>query len=147
MEEFEARLVAAYQAWHDSRGRAPERFFALYADNIELHSVLDASLAAETGGPFVGKPAALAYFAAIAESWEMVGARTDAFVARGNTVVWVGHAAWRNLKTLRTVSGPKVDVWTARGAMAVHFLEVFDSYGCARALGLVDPPAEGSPVR
>jgi ketosteroid isomerase-like protein len=142
MQEFEVRLAAAYQAWHESRGRTPERFFALYADEIELHSILQASFPDTMRGPFIGKPAAIKYFAAIAEQWEMVEARVDDLVARGDKIVGVGRASWRNLKTLRLVSGPKVDVWTVRDGLAVHFLEMFDSYGCARALGLVDPPRE-----
>ena len=142
MEQFEPRLVAAYEAWHQTRGRSPDRFFALYADDIELHSILEASLLDDMRGPFLGKPAAIAYFAAIAEQWEMVDASTDGFIARGDRIVWVGRAAWRNLKTLRVVSGPKVDVWTVRDGLAVHFLEMFDSFGCARALGIVDPPEE-----
>lgn len=142
MEEFERRLIAAYEAWHGSRGRALEHFFALYAEEIELHSILEASLADKMGGPFIGKPAALAYFAVIAEQWEMLEARLDKVVARDDTVVCIGQAAWRNLKTLRVVAGPKVDVWTVRDGLAVRYLELFDSYGCARALGLVDPPEE-----
>jgi len=140
MEEFEARLAAAYQSWHASRGRTPEAFFALYDDDIELHSILEASLTDSMRGPFIGKGAALAYYTAIAEAWEMIAARADHFVARGDKVVVVGQAAWRNLKTLRVVDGPKVDVWTHRDGLAVHFLEMFDSYGTARALGVVDPP-------
>src|SRR6478735_3066267 len=103
MEEFESRLAAAYQAWHESRGRTPDRFFSLYADDIELHSILEASLGDAMRGPFVGKDAAIAYFAAIAEQWEMIEARIDKIVARGETIVCVGHARWRNLKTLRLV--------------------------------------------
>src|SRR6478736_7179466 len=105
MDEFESRLAAAYQAWHESRGRTPDRFFSLYADDIELHSILEASLGDAIQGPFVGKDAAIAYFAAIAEQWEMVEARIDKIVARGETIVCVGHAKWRNLKTLRLVAG------------------------------------------
>jgi ketosteroid isomerase-like protein len=142
MEEFEARLAAAYQAWHESRGRTPDRFFALYSESIELHSILEASLLEAIRGPFVGKQAAIAYFAAIAEQWEMVEAGLETIVARGDRVVCVGHATWRNLKTLRLVSGPKVDVWTVRDGLAVHYLEMFDSYGCARALGVIDWPVE-----
>lgn len=138
MEEFEARLVAAYEAWHASRGRSPEAFYALYADDIELRSILDtARIDNEMRGPFIGKPAAIAYFTAIAEAWEMIEARADRFVAEGDTVVVIGHAAWRNLKTLRVVDGPKVDIWTVRAGQASHYLEMFDSYGTARALGLV----------
>ncbi len=140
MEEFEARLAAAYDAWHASRGRAPEAFFALYGEDIELHSILEASLMDAMRGPFIGKSSALAYFTAIAEAWEMIEARTDSIVVRGDKAVVVGHATWRNLKTLRVVDGPKVDVWTVRDGLAVNYLEMFDSYGTARALGVVDPP-------
>ena len=143
MDEFEARLAAAYEAWHASRGKTPERFFELYAEDIALHSILEASLLEQMRGPFIGKQAALAYFTAIAEAWEMIEARLDTLVARGDTVVAVGHATWRNLKTLRVVDGPKVDVWTVRDGLAVHFLEMFDSYGTALALGVIDPPGEG----
>ena len=73
----------------------------------------------------------------------MVDARTDGFLARGDPIVWTGHATWRNVRTLRVVDGPKVDVWTVRDGLAVHFLEMFDSYGTARALGIVDPPEAG----
>ena len=138
MEEFEARLRGAYDAWHSTRGRTPDRFFELYADDVELHTILEASLMNEMSGPFIGKPAAIAYFAAIAEQWEMIEATTEAFVARDFTVVWIGRAKWRNLKTLRLVNGPKVDVWTVRDGLAVEFLEMFDSYGTARALGMID---------
>jgi ketosteroid isomerase-like protein len=140
MEDFEARLAAAYQAWHASRGRTPEHFFALYGEDIELHSILEASLTGDTGGPFIGKSAAIAYFTAIAEAWEMMAARADSFVARDDKIVVIGHATWRNRRTLRVVDGPKVDVWTVRDGQAVHFLEMFDSYAAARALGVVDPP-------
>jgi ketosteroid isomerase-like protein len=142
MEQFEVRLAAAYEAWHESRGRTPDRLFALYADEIELHSILEASLLEAIRGPFVGKQAAIKYFAAIAEQWDMIDARLDHLVACDDKVVAVGHATWRNLKTLRFVSGPKVDVWTVRDGLAVHLLEMFDSYGFARAIGLVDPPPE-----
>ena len=139
MDDFEARLRAAYDAWHSTRGRSPDRFFELYADDVELHSILEASVLADAmRGPFIGKPAALAYFAAIAEQWELVDASTEAFVARDDKIVWIGHATWRNLKTLRLVDGPKIDVWTVRDGLAVHFIELFDSYGTARALGLID---------
>jgi len=141
MEDFEARLTAAYHAWHTSRGRAPEKFYELYADDVELHSVLDeARIDEQMRGPFIGKAAAIAYFTAIAEAWEMIEASADAFIARDDKVVVVGRSKWRNLKTLRIVEGPKVDVWTVRDGRAVHYLEMFDSHGVARALGVVDPP-------
>ena len=142
MDEFEELLAAAYQAWHESHGRTPDRFFSLYSESIELHSILEASLSDSMRGPFIGKPAAIAYFAAIAEQWEMLEARIEAIVARDDKLVCIGHASWRNRQTLRAVTGPKVDVWTVRDGLAVQFLEMFDSYGCARALGMIDWPTE-----
>ena len=46
----------------------------------------------------------------------------------------------RNLRTLRLVDGPKVDIWTVRDGQAVHYFEMFDSYAAACALGVIDPP-------
>jgi hypothetical protein len=72
----------------------------------------------------------------------MLDAAVEAIVARDDRVVCIGRASWRNLKTLRLVTGPKIDVWTIRDGLAVHYLEMFDSYGCARALGVIDWPTE-----
>jgi ketosteroid isomerase-like protein len=139
MDGFEARLTAAYDAWHASRGRTPDRFFALYDDTIEIRSILDTALPGEPSrGPYFGKDAALFYYTAVAEAWEMLEGRTDTIVARGDTLVWIGHATWRNLRTLHVVSGPKIDVWTVRDGLAVRFFEIYDSYGAARAMGLIE---------
>lgn len=142
VDEFEVKLAAAYAAWTTSRGRQPAAFYDLYADDIELHSVLEGSLSQHDAGPFIGKAAALGYFIAIAERWEMLELRTDGFARGADTVIWHGHSAWRNMKTLRVVAGPKADIWTVRGGRAVRLLEIYDSYGFARAIGLVDPPPE-----
>lgn len=143
MDEFEARLAAAYDAWHASRGRTPERFFDLYADDIKLR-FFDAPLGDRPRpGPFIGKPATLAYFTAIAEALEMLEGSTEAIVARHDKVVWIGRIAWRNHKTLRVVSGPKVAVWTVRDGLAVDCLDLFDSYGACWAMG----PIEGVDAR
>jgi ketosteroid isomerase-like protein len=139
MDEFEARLTTAYDAWHASRGRTPDRFFALYDDGIEMRSILDTALPGEPyRGPYFGKHAALAYYTALAEAWEMLEGRTEAIVARGDTLVWIGHVTWRNLRTLRVVSGPKIEVWTVRDGLAVRFFEIYDSYGTAKAWGLIE---------
>lgn len=140
MEAFKQKLIAAYAAWIDSKGRQPEGFLDLYAEDIEIHSVIGNSLPAHDAGPFVGRRAALGYFVAIAERWEMVELTTHGFATNEDTIVWYGHSAWKNRRTLRTVAGPKADIWTVRGDEAVRMLEIYDSYGFARAIGLVDPP-------
>jgi ketosteroid isomerase-like protein len=140
MDSFETDLAAAYAAWIDSRGRRPDLFFDLYADDVELHSVLSVSLAAYIRGPFIGRREALNYFVAIAESWEMVEMRTEGIARGPDTVIWHGQSHWRNRKTLRAIAGPKVDIWTVRDGKAVRMLELYDTYGFAWATGLLDPP-------
>lgn len=140
MDVFETDLAAAYAAWIESRGRRPDLFFGLYAEDVELHSVLSASLGAHIRGPFIGRREALNHFVAIAESWEMVEMRTDGFTRGQDTVIWHGQSHWRNLKTLRSVSGPKADIWTLRDGKAVRLVEIYDSFGFAWATGLLDPP-------
>jgi ketosteroid isomerase-like protein len=114
------------------RAAAPDRFISLYAEGIELHSILEAPLCSAIARPVRGQGERRSPISA--SDRRAVGddrARLDDVVARGDKVVCVGHATWRNLKTLRVVSGPKVDVWTVRDGLAVHYLEMFDSYGCA----------------
>ena len=137
---FKERLAAAYAAWADSKGKAPQLLFELMDRDIELHSVLETSLSDDPlGKGYRGKPAVLNYFAAIAESWEMVALETEAIVAEGDHVVWYGRAQWRNRKNLRVLDSPKADIWTERDGKAVRCMEMFDSYAFAAVTGRIDP--------
>lgn len=68
----------------------------------------------------------------------MLEGSTKAIVARDDKVVWIGRIAWRNYKTLRVVSGPKVAVGTVRDGLAVDCLDLFDSYGACWAMGQIE---------
>lgn len=142
-DEFKRRLEVAYAEWDKSAGRTPQLFFDMMDEAIELHSVLESQFPTDPlAGPFLGKPAVLAYYAGIAESWELLDCRTDRIVGEGDTVVWTGHVRWRQRQTLRLFDTPKVDVWTVWNGKAIRYLEMFDSCAYARAVGLIDPPAE-----
>ena len=142
IEDFKRRLEAAYAEWDRSGGRTPQLFFELMDEAIEFHSILEREFPGEPlSGPFIGKSAVLAYFTAIAESWELLSARTDRVVADGDTVVHIGRARWRNRQTLRLLDSPKVDVWTVWNGKAIRYLEMFDGCAYARAIGVIDPPA------
>jgi ketosteroid isomerase-like protein len=146
-EDFRQRLAAAYDAWGTSAGTTPAQFFDLMDEAIEFHTVLEREFPRDPlSGPFSGRAAVIGYWTAIAESWELVSSKTDAIVADGDRVVWVGRVRWRNRRTLRELVTPKVDIWTVWRGRAIRYLEMFDSAGYARAAGHLDAPA-ASPVR
>jgi ketosteroid isomerase-like protein len=139
--DFRQRLEAAYDAWGASGGTTPARFFELMDDSIEFHSILERAFPSDRlSGPFNGKSAVIGYWAAIAESWELVSSRTEAIVGEGDRVVWIGRVRWRHRRTLREMATPKVDIWTVWQGRAIRYLEMFDSASYARAVGLTDPP-------
>lgn len=140
MSTFKDSLAKAYAAWGDSKGKTPQHFFALMDEGIRLRSVLRDELSSNPlGKGFLGKGQVLDYFAAIAESWELLELQTDALVEEGDRVVWVGSVRWRNRKTMRVLDTPKADIWTHNGTRATDFIEIYDSFGFAKAVGLVNP--------
>ena len=142
-EDFKARLGVAYDDWSASGGTTPARFFDLMDEAIEFHSNLEREFPTDPlSGPFLGKAAVIRYWAAIAESWEMISSRTETIVGDGDRLVWIGRVRWRHRRTLRELETPKVDVWTLWKGRAIRYFEMIDSLSYARAIGAVDPVAE-----
>lgn len=140
-DDFRGRLEAAYRGWDSSGGKTPQLFFELMDEAIEFHSILESEFPTDPlGGPFIGKPAVLAYYTGIAEGWELISSKTERIVGEGDTIVWIGHVRWRQRRTLRLLDSPKVDVWSVWNGKAIRYLEMFDSCGYARAIGAIDPP-------
>ena len=139
--QFRQRLAAAYDAWGASCGTTPAAFFELMDEGIEFHSILERAFPCDRlSGPFNGKAAVIGYWAAIAESWELVSSRTEAILGEEDRVVWIGRVRWRHRRTLREMTTPKVDIWTVWQGRAIRYFEMFDSASYARAIGLTDPP-------
>ena len=136
-----SKLAAAYAEWHESRGTTPQHFFALMAEDILVHSILENSFGSEPlGRRFSGRSEVISYYALLAESWEMVSASTEAILVEGNRAVWIGKACWRSRKTLRQIDSPKVDVWTfTDDGLATELFEMYDSYPYAVLTGQVSP--------
>ena len=130
VQQFRDRLAAAYDAWGASGGTTPAQFFELMDEAIEFHSVLEREFPCDAvSGPFCG------YWTAIAESWEMLSSRTEAMVAEGDRLVWIGRVRWRHRRTLRELETPKIDVWTVWQDRAIRYYEMIDSASYARATG------------
>lgn len=140
IDEFRQRLAAAYDDWNSTGGQSPAAFFALMDEAIVFRTVLETAFPHDPlSGPFMGKRSVIAYWTAIAESWQMISSRADRLVAEGDTLVWHGEVRWRHRRTLRELATPKVDVWTVFQGRAIRFFEMIDSMAYARAIGETVP--------
>ena len=145
IDEFRQRIDAAYAGWGTSHGTTPAAFFDLMDEAIEFRTVLERAFPQDPlSGPFLGKVSVIGYWTAIAESWDLVTSRTEALVAEADRVVWYGQIHWRNRRTLREFTSPKVDVWTVWQGRAVRYFEMFDTAAYALAAGIADPSAEAA---
>ena len=127
------RLADAYRIWSESNGKVSDAWFGLIDDRVQLRSVLKPELPDDLAAEWDSPSGVRDYFATIARDWEMDYYRVDRIVDGGDDVVVVGHCAWRNRATGRSVDTPKVDVWRFEDGRAVSYLEMFDSLGFIRA--------------
>jgi uncharacterized protein len=130
-------LANAYASWSESKGASADGFLALLADDVEMRSVLSPELSDDLAANRLTKAEAEDYFAVIARDWDMVSYDVDRFIGDGDNIVMVGRCHWRHKATGREVDSPKVDIWHFEGGKATSFLEMFDSLGFARAVGIV----------
>ena len=137
------RLKDAYATWSDSKGADTDPWHALFADRIEMRSVLDPDMPDDLAAHRVSKAAAMEYFQTLGRDWEMIEFLPDRFIDGGDDVVMVGRCAWRNRATGKIVDTPKVDIWHFENGKAVTFLEMFDSLAFMRAIPFGDAMGVG----
>jgi ketosteroid isomerase-like protein len=128
-----AALQATYRRWSDTRGGSAPEVLELFADEIEMRSVLDSELPSELGGTHRSRAEAAAYFAALNRDWEMLYYDVERFIAEGDEVVMVGRCGYRNKTTGRELHTPKVDLWHFENGRATRFSEYYDTLGLATA--------------
>ena len=63
------------------------------------------------------------YLDGLTRDWEMIFYRIDDYIAQGDRVVAIGSTSWRNKKTRKIVTTPKVDIWRMKNGKAVEFSE------------------------
>jgi ketosteroid isomerase-like protein len=132
------QLRKAYAIWSESKGAVSDPWLDLFADQIELRSVLTPDLPDDFAALRHSRAGAMEYFQTLARDWEMIAFDVDRFVDGGDDVVMVGRCAWRNRATGRIVDSPKVDVWRFEDGKAVTFMEMFDSLAFMRAIPFGD---------
>ena len=131
------QLADAYRQWRASKGKNVDQVIGLMADEIEMRSVLDPDLPNDLAGDRKSREEAREYFEVVARDWEMIDYAEDKIVGDGDTVVWIGSCHWRHRPSGREINSPKVAIWTFRDGKAVSFLEMFDSLGFARTVGMI----------
>jgi ketosteroid isomerase-like protein len=137
------RLEQAYATWSDSKGMSADHWFDLFADTIEMRSVLAPEMPDDLAAHRVSKSAAMEYFQTLGRDWEMIAFDADRFIDGGDDVVMVGRCAWRNRATGKIVDTPKVDIWHFEDGKAMTFLEMFDSLAFMRAIPFGDAMGVG----
>ena len=137
------RLREAYAIWSESKGTATDQWLELFADQLEMRSVLSPDLPDDLAAVRFSKAGAIEYFETLARDWEMIAFDCDRFVDGGDEVVMVGRCAWRNRATGKIVDTPKVDVWRFQNGKAVDFMEMFDSLAFMRAIPFGDAMGVG----
>ena len=133
-----ATLEAAYRRRGDSKGGSVAEVLGLFADHIEMRSVLTPDVPHEISGTHSSKEEARAYFEGLLKDWEMLSFEAERFIEdrNGDDIVMIGRCAWRHRGTGKEVHTPKVDIWRFEDGKAAGYYELFDTLAFARGIGL-----------
>jgi ketosteroid isomerase-like protein len=130
-DEHVAVLREAYRRWHDTKGGSVQHWLDLMTDDVSFRSL--------SGGRAEGKSAmgfdhqhahrggVEAYFAAMANEWEMVRFEPVDFIAQGDRVAVLGECAWKSKRTGRIAESPFAQFFTFRGGRIATVVEMFDT--------------------
>jgi len=123
-----ATLKRAYKDWHDSKGAGGPSLESLFHKDLRFTSLANAAhdTVAFTA-PSQGLEAYADYLDGLTRDWEMLFYRIDEYVAQGDRVVAIGSTSWRNKKTQKTITTPKVDIFRFRNGKVLEFAEYYDT--------------------
>lgn len=130
------RLTAAYQEWHDSKGKSIDTWVKLMAPRVRFHSLANGARHVEWTRQRSTPDEVRAYLKGLTDSMTMIEYKVDQFVCQKNTAVMIGSTAWFHLKAGKRIDTPKVDVWQFNDeGQAIAFTEYYDTaqlIECAR---------------
>jgi ketosteroid isomerase-like protein len=137
-----AVLREAYRQWHATKGGSVRHWLDLMTDDVSFRSLSGGSRQGESAMGFNhenGSPAAVeAYFAAMANEWEMVRFEPVDFIAQGDRVAVLGDCAWKSKRTGRIAESPFAQFFTFRDGRITAIVEMFDT---ATAVAVHGAPA------
>ena len=131
-----AALKNAYARWSETKGGNSDEILDLFAEQVEMKSVLTPDLPDPLARAHLSKASARDYFDTLSREWEMLDWRVDRYIADRDNIVMVGRAQWKHRQSGHQVDTPKVDIWHFEDGKVTSFLEMFDSLAFARAVGM-----------
>ena len=120
-------LRRAYKDWDESKGAGSSFLEGLFHRDIRFTSLADGAEAVAFTSSRKGKEDVLSYLDGLTRDWEMIFYRVDDYIAQGDRVVAIGSTSWRNKKTRKTITTPKVDIWRMKSGKAIEFSEYYDT--------------------
>jgi uncharacterized protein len=122
-----AILKRAYSDWDNSKGAGTDYMMDLFHKDVQFTSLADGAEGVAFTSSRKGKEEFLNYIDGLTRDWEMIFYRVDDYIAQGDRVVAIGSTSWRNKKTRKVVTTPKVDIWRMKNGKAVEFAEYYDT--------------------
>ncbi|MEZ5730591.1 MAG: nuclear transport factor 2 family protein [Hyphomicrobiaceae bacterium] len=130
------RLKQTYARWSASGGRDADAWLSLFSDEGVLRSVGAEGAALSFAGARHGRSGAEAYFAQLAEAWQIEHWTPVTFVGDGDRIAVLGRVGAKSRATGRSVEIDIAHFWRFEGGRAVECTEIFDS---ARAVAAATP--------
>lgn len=123
-----AILKRGYEDWDNSKGAGTDYLMNIFHNDVQFMSLAD-GVAEEVAftKSHKGKDNFLTYVDGLTRDWEMIFYRIDEYIAQGDRVVAIGSTSWRNKKTRKVVTTPKVDIWRMKNGKGVEFAEYYDT--------------------
>jgi ketosteroid isomerase-like protein len=122
-----ATLQKAYADWAGKKAGNLECWTSIMADDVELRSLADGAPGIDFSQARHGIAQAKKYLEELTRDWEMLSYDVEDYVAQGDRVVAIVSTSWRNKRTRKAVTTPKIDVWRLREGKIVEFAEYFDT--------------------
>jgi hypothetical protein len=126
-----AILREAYRQWHDTKGGSVRHWLDLMTDDVSFRSLSGGRREGESAMGFNHdndrRADVEAYFAAMANEWEMVRFEPRDFIAQGDRVAVLGDCAWRSKRTGGIAESPFAQFFTFRDGRIAAIVEMFDT--------------------
>jgi ketosteroid isomerase-like protein len=122
-----ARLQEAYRLWDETRGGSVDHWMDMLADDVVIQPPGGLDVGSGFFRKYEGKNDALAYFSALADSWEMVHFTPEEYIGDGVRVVVLSRVAFRSVKTGKVAESRKADLFRFRDGAIVEYRDFFDT--------------------
>ena len=120
-------LRRAYETWAREKAADMGCWACVLADDARLKSLAGGAPDLAFTRDRQGKDEVLDYLKGLTDDWEMISYAIDEYIAQGDRVVAIGSTSWRNKKTSKVFSTPKIDIWRLKDGQVTEFSEFYDT--------------------